>query len=98
MGPPPGAARGEGHQDRPHLPGEGREKSCTGRDEVFCSQTDPSTWCCNLEVYDGICAADGTYAQITRLCNAETHGGINCANCPESAVSCRRRRAPLMGY
>ena len=68
----------------PSPPGPPGPPACAGRDQAFCNKTDPSTWCCNLEVFDCVCAQDGTYDEISFYCNASTHRGINCANCPTS--------------
>ena len=72
--PPPG----------PPPPSPPSPPACAGREQAFCSPADPSTWCCNLEVFDCVCYQDGTYVEISFYCNTTKNRGINCVNCPTS--------------
>ena len=61
--------------------------ACQGWLHDFCSQTDPSTWCCNLGI-GCVCALDGTQQDIERYCSGQQNGGISCGNCP-AAPQCK---------
>ena len=67
--------------------------SCHGQNRAFCSQSDPSTWCCNLKVVGCVCVAEGTQHDIEFFCSATADDGIDCDTCP-SAPQCKPPSTP----
>ena len=61
--------------------------TCVGRGRAACTPY-PSTWCCNLAVYNCVCQLYATLDEIRNYCSGEKNGGINCEEC-KAAPQCR---------
>jgi len=60
--------------------------ACGGRDLAACSvYSDRGVgMCCELEVHDCVCVAQGTAAEIAGICGGLKNGGIDCDQCKAS--------------
>ena len=60
--------------------------ACAGRDLAACSvYSDHGVgMCCELEVHDCVCVAQGTVAEIAGICGGLKNGGIDCDQCKAS--------------
>ena len=61
-------------------------RACAGLELAACSVTSGRGlgMCCELEVHDCVCVAQGTAAEIAGICGGLKNGGIDCDQCKAS--------------
>ena len=67
-------------------------RACAGLELAECSVTSGRGlgMCCELEVHDCVCVAQGTAAEIAGICGGLKNGGIDCDQC-KASPRCNRQ-------